>query len=215
MLKIFLYFLMLLLILFLAFNLLILNFNKAPKKIKIFTVLPITLVIIEAVSLIMLTIINNQINIIYFKPLVLLRFIYIPLIIWTCFYIFWRNFKVDFNSSYIIATTVSIIYIILMNLLDVKIQISKIIGYSILLKNQVYFELIYIGIIFLLLIICKININKECTNKIGINYIMGCNVVVSFEIFLKLINIDVFPYCLMGTIVTLWLATYSYSSFKK
>ncbi|WP_143762329.1 hypothetical protein [Clostridium fallax] len=107
------------------------------------------------------------------------------------------------------------IYIIILKITDTKINLSEVIGYSISLNNQLIMDLIYIGILVFLLLVCKINFNKNYINKIGMNYTMGTIMIIIFEMILKILKVEIFPYSLIGTVVVLWLSIYSYDSFKK
>ena len=209
----FLYFFILLLIFLLCSKLFVFNNKYAPKKIRLFTNIMLSLVCIQSVSLLIISILEKQNFIIYFKGFLYLDFIFVPLIIWTCTYIYLRNYKLDFNLSYIVLLITVFIYGVLIMILPERVRISDFMGYSIDFNNNI-FHFVYCILIISIILICCFMFKNKFVNKDGIVLVMFVCSIILIERMLFIYKINIFPQGIIGSLISICLINYVYISFK-
>ena len=209
----FLYFFILLLISFLALKLFLFNNKYAPKKIRLFTNILLSLVCTQNLSLLIVSLLEKQNYIVYFKGFLYLEFIFVPLIIWACTYVYLRNYKLDFNLSYRLLTIITCVYVALIVSLPQKVQILDFMGYSIDFNSNI-FHFVYCTLIISIIAICCFKFKNKFVNKDGIVLVIFVCGVILIERILFIYKINIFPYSIIGSLISLCLANYVYINFK-
>lgn len=213
--KVFLYFMILLLIIFLCLNLLSKNIKYSPRKIRIIMTLMLVLELLRSGTLILMSLIPSQKYLFLLKPLIFLHVIYIPMASFVAFYIFWRNDKVSFNLSFILLGVLLAGYAIAMYLLKGIIQISSSYGYVMSISKEIIFGLSFVSILTLILFIVMFQLNNSFVNKKGLIFLAVCIIIAIFENLGYLCGIYLFPYALFSELAILLITTHSINILKK
>ncbi|MPQ43036.1 hypothetical protein, partial [Clostridium tarantellae] len=198
MLNIFPYYTIVLLIIFLCVINLKENLKNSPAKIKILLSGTLILLFLRYILILLCGLINKQEYLNIIKPLSFLYFLYIPIMIIVCFYIFWRNDKVKFTQINVLSLFLFIIYLIAITFFKTYFQASWHYGYIIRTDNEIYFKGIYILILTIILccfILCKKG--NYCNNK-GIAFLIIIVVLIILENALYLLGYYYFPNCILS-----------------
>lgn len=214
MINIFPYYMIVLLIILLSLINLIKNIRYSPKRIKTLLALMLILEIIRYIVILLCGLVSKQEYLNLVKPASFLYFLYIPIIILICFYIFWRNEKVLFNKVNILSLVLFIIYVITIILFKPYFKASWHYGYIITTDNDVFFKAIYILILMgILSFIILSKKNKYCNNK-GISFLVIVTVLIMIENSLYMLNVYYFPNCILSELILLILCNYGIDIFK-
>lgn len=116
------------------------SIKYCPIKIKEVIILIFTLVIFRAISLWILLLLDN-IKLVYIvRNLVFLNVIYMPMIMFLCIYIFYRNKALNLKWIYYIFFIGVILYLACLFLMPMEYYISTAYGYNIVLGNMVPYK---------------------------------------------------------------------------
>ena len=215
MLNIFPYYLMVLFIIYLTIISFISNIKKSPKKIKVSFAIMLALTFFRQVTILLCGLVSKQEYLNIVKPASFLYFLYVPIIVLICFYIFWRNDKVKFTKVNILSLILFAIYFITILLFKPYFKASWHYGYIITTDNDVVFKAIYILILMgILSFIILSKKNSYCNSK-GIILLIMVVVAIMIENSLYLVGIYYFPNCIISEVLLLLTCSYGISTFKR
>lgn len=208
------YYFFLLLIIFLLIMLIKKNKRYSPIKIKIYMYVVISLLLLRYIALFFLCIIRNGIYIYSLKGLLYLNYLAIPLIVIALSYVYLRWSKLSFKINYIIASVLSLLYIIEMYFTDGKVHFNVDYGYIITLKNETLVFLFYFITLGMLLIFCIYFSDKPNCNRFGMFSLIIALAIVIIENVLFLGGIKIFPYPIIGDAFFLILMNLGLNTFR-
>jgi len=208
------YYLFLLLIIFLSFSIMKKNLEVSPKKIKIYLSLVITLFLLRHIALFLLCILKNSNIIYYLKSIIFLNHLSIPLMVLSITYVYLRSEKLKFGGSYIIATAVCAIYIVIMHISKVTVQVSYLYGFILKIDRETILFLFSLILLGVLLVINIILLDKPFVNKSGIWFVIIAISIVMIEDVIILGGIKIFPYSVIGDMIFLVIMNLVLKSFK-
>ena len=208
------YYLFLLLIIFLSFSIMKKNLEVSPKKIKIYLTLVITLFLLRHIALFLLCILKNSNIIYYLKSMIFLNHLSIPLMVLSITYVYLRSEKLKFGGSYIIATAVCAIYIVIMHISKVTVQVSYLYGFILKIDRETILFLFSLILLGVLLVINIILLDKPFVNKSGIWFVIIAISIVMIEDVIILGGIKIFPYSVIGDMIFLVIMNLVLKSFK-
>lgn len=133
--NIYIYLFLILTMIFLTYESVTSSIRYCPVKIKEVLTISFILIIFRIVSLLVLLLADNMKSVYLMKNLVFLNIIYIPIIIYICIYIFYRNTRIDINWFYGIFIIGIVIYLICIFKIPMEYYISLSYGYNIILSN--------------------------------------------------------------------------------
>lgn len=208
------YYLFLLLIIFLSFSIIKKNLDVSPKKIKIYLSLVITLFLLRHIALFLLCILKNSTIIYYLKPIIFLNHISIPLMILAITYVYLRSERLNFGGSYIIAASICVIYMVIIQISKVTVEVSYLYGFILKIDKEpilFLFSLILLGALFILNVIL---LDKPFVNKLGIWFVIMTILIVMIEDIIILGGIKIFPYSVIGDMIALIIMNLVLKGFK-
>ena len=208
------YYLFLLLIIFLSFSIMKKNLEVSPKKIKIYLSLVITLFLLRHIALFLLCILKNSNIIYYLKSIIFLNHLSIPLMVLSITYVYLRSEKLKFGGSYIVATVVCAIYIVIMHISKVTVQVSYLYGFILKIDRETILFLFSLILLGVLLVINIILLDKPFVNKSGIWFVIIAISTVIIEDIIILGGIKIFPYSVIGDMIFLVIMNLVLKSFK-
>ncbi|KEI83174.1 membrane protein [Clostridium botulinum A2 117] len=178
---------------------------KAPRKIKIISIIIYFLMILKFISLTLLVFVNNIRNLYWLKWIYFLDFLAIPICILICFYICIKNNKFNLNYIIFIIVLITSTLIFFMTKYSLKINMfnSQYYIMELLTPINMYVFFIFVNLIFLIL--CLIKHNNKYINK-NILYLMFFSTIVNIsDIILSFLNINILPPNILGNII--WIYT--------
>ena len=208
------YYLFLLLIIFLSFSIMKKNLEVSPKKIKIYLSLVITLFLLRHIALFLLCILKNSNIIYYLKSIIFLNHLSIPLMVLSITYVYLRSEKLKFGGSYIVATVVCAIYIVIMHISKVTVQVSYLYGFILKIDRETILFLFSLILLGVLLVINIILLDKPFVNKMGIWSIIIAISITMIENIIILGGIKIFPYSVIGDMIFLIIMNSVLKNFK-
>lgn len=208
------YYTLLLLIIIFYLYLLFLNISNVPKKIKPYTSIFIILAIFKNVFIVILAFSKSGFNITLSKSLILLDIIYIPALIITLFYIFWRSDKLKYSKVISLSLVFVALYVLCVILFKGKFDISYNIGYYLTFDKNILLKVIVslIYIVFLILLVYS-GFNKS-TNSIGIKMLIICVSILILDNLSMLVITSYLPYSLISEITLMISLCYGFRTFK-
>lgn len=209
------YYIFLLLIIFLLLVLLKKNENGSPAKIKVYMFAIIILFLFRYIGLFLLCVVKSGGFIYYFKSILYLNHLAIPLIVLALAYVYLRWDKVDFRINYLIAICLGLLYFIGMIFIKGRVLFDIKYGYIINIKNEAILFLISLSILGGLLIFCIYFLDKPNNNKRGMYYLILALTIVIVENVMYLGGFKIFPYPIIGDGIFLVLMNLCISRFKK
>ncbi|AOR24440.1 hypothetical protein [Clostridium taeniosporum] len=209
------YYLFLLLIIFLCIILLKKNIQVSPKKIKIYVTIVITLFLLRHIALFILCILKNSTVIHYFKSIVFLNHIAVPLMILAITYVYLRSESLKFSNNYIIAIITLLIYGLIMYLSKATVQVNTLYGFILKINIETIMFLFSLILLGILLILNVIILDKPFINKKGIWFIILSISIVMIEDIIILGGIRIFPYPVIGDFIFLIIMSLVLNGFKK
>ena len=209
------YYIFLLLIIFLCIFTIKRNLLVSPKKIKIYLVIVITLLLIRHIGLITLCLIESSKYIYYLKSIIYLDDIAIPLMILAITYVFLRSEKLNFTGSYFILAGVAFIYSIIIYISKIIVKVSYIYGFIISIDNEIVISMFSLILLGIMLIINVILLDKKYANKKGIWFIIAAIMIVMIEKVIIIGGIRIFPYPIIGELIFLIIINFVLNGFKK
>ena len=190
------------------------NLEVSPKKIKIYLSLVITLFLLRHIALFLLCILKNSNLIYYLKSIIFLNHLSIPLMVLSITYVYLRSEKLKFGGSYIIATAVCAIYIVIMHISKVTVQVSYLYGFILKIDRETILFLFSLILLGVLLVINIILLDKPFVNKSGIWFVIIAISIVMIEDVTILGGIKIFPYSVIGDMIFLVIMNLVLKSFK-
>ncbi|WP_207649993.1 hypothetical protein [Clostridium cavendishii] len=174
-----------------------------------------TIFILRYIALLSYVVVDKQTLIGYLKYLNYLDFIYVPMMLITCFYIFLRDNKINFSIEYIILTVFSFLYIVGIYFTEPYLKLSTKYGYIINLKGQVLYNFVGTSIIILIFILIVAKIDNELVNKNGMSILLIGAIFIIVQNITMILNIEYIPNRILGDLILLFLCNYSIKSFKR
>lgn len=208
------YYIILLSILFFVLFLIHKTLGTAPKKIKILLTLSLVAVILRTIVLISMCIIKDASLIYYFKYFTNLNYVFVPVIVIILYYINFRFDNMSFNVNYIIASVLSILYLIFIKLSKIIIKVDLNFGYVMELNNKKIINIIVIVLLGALLLTGVLLIDKKNSNKINIILLVCYVFLTIIENLAITMNIWIFPYSIVNEILLMLLINKSLNGFK-
>lgn len=208
------YYFLLIIIIFLSFDLISKCKKRCPRKIRGIIIIMSMLMIISKVSLLYLSITNDSNNAIIMSYFMNTNMIYIPCITIILTYIFTRNNKIKFTSIYPILLLFIVNYIVWCYLGSETITISKNFGYEIISSTGIIEKYIMaIIMIFMSIILFKGLLNRN-GNSIGMIFLIIVCFSCSFEYLAEIFNVNVFPYPVISEVIVIMISYYGINTFK-
>ncbi len=208
------YYTLLLLIVIFCFYMLFINLKSTPKKIKSYLNLFLIIAIAKNLFLIILSISGGRINLALSKAIVCLDLIYVPAIIITMFFIYWRSDKHSYKAVINKIWLVIPIYILVFFLLKSKFNISFDFGYSVGFVRDGLFRIVNISLMLVLMCIVVFSKSNSSTNNRGLAIILISIIVIVLENIAIVVLKNYLPYCLISEFILLISLEYSLKTFK-
>ena len=209
------YYLFLLLIIFLCLILLKKNIQVSPKKIKIYVTIVITLFLLRHITLFILCILKNSAVVHFFKSIIFLNHIAVPLMILAITYVYLRSEKLKFSTNYIVAIITAVVYGIIIYLSKATVQVNTSYGFILKIDKETLMFLFSLILLGMLLIFNVIVLDKPFVNKKGIWFIILSITIVMREDIIILGGIRIFPYPVIGDFIFLIIMSLVLNGFKK
>jgi hypothetical protein len=140
--NIYIYLFLILAIMFLVYEAITSSIKYCPVKIKEVLTISFILLIFRIISLLALLLGDNMKIIFLVKSLVFLNVIYIPIIIYTCLYIFYRNTRLNIKWFYGIFIICIVVYLACIFKIPMEYYISLSYGYNIILNNLIPYKIL-------------------------------------------------------------------------
>ena len=208
------YFLLLLMMILLLYEGITSSLVHAPKKIKIISAMTLILMTFRYVALIMLFIIKNQNYLYLLKPVVFTNLICIPICGVLSVFIFARNSKIKLNRILLISVILCIVYSIVIYKSPANLDLSKLSGYNIVLKLEVYYYIPLLIVNSILMVKGIEMFNKTFSNKIGALLIILSSSITLMSVLVMSINTN-FMWLLLSDISWVITLDYGLAKFKK
>lgn len=208
------YYIILLSILFFVLFLIHKTLDNAPKKIKILLSLCLVTVILRTIALVSMCIIKDASLIYYLKYFINLNYVFVPVIVMILYYINFRFDNMSFNINYIIASVLSMTYLIWIKLSNLIIKVDLNFGYVMEFNNKKIISIISIILLGALLLTGVLLIDKKNSNKINIILLVCYVFLTIIENLVITMNIWIFPYSVANEILLMLLINKSLNGFK-
>ena len=208
------YYIFLLLIIFLLIIIIKINEKLSPIKIKVYLFAVTILFLFRYIGLFLLCIVQGGGFIYYFKSILYLNHLAIPLIVLALSYVYLRWDKLGFRINYLIAAGLCIVYFIGMFFIKGRVLFDVKYGYIINIKNEESLFLVSLFIVGGLLIFCIRFFDKPNNNRRGMCYLIIALTVVIIENVLYLGGIRIFPYPIIGDGIFLILMNLCINNFQ-
>lgn len=197
-----------------SFYLLKQNNMLAPQKIKLFINILLIPLILRIGVLILLTFIEKQELVYYFKYLNYIYLFSIPLSIIVALYIFLRDEKLKFNYCYIFVFALLGLYLAVVKLFNFNVEINSTYGYIISLEKGIIINLVYLTLLSTSLIGALLNVDKKYNNKFGMIFLLAVIIIYIIEYLLFLGGIKLYPYPIFGEGLILTSLLIALNTFK-
>ena len=208
------YFVLLLMMILLLYEGITCSLVHAPKKIKIISAIALILMTFRYVALLMLFIIKNQNYLYLLKPVVFTNLICIPICGVLSVFIFARNSKIKLNRILLISVILCIVYSIVIYKSPANLDLSKLSGYNIVLKLEVYYYIPLLIVNSILMVKGIDMFNKTFSNKIGALLIILSSSITLMSVLVMSINTN-FMWLLLSDISWVITLDYGLAKFKK
>lgn len=140
--NIYIYLFLILAIMFLVYETITSSIKYCPVKIKEVLAISFILLIFRIISLLALLLGDNMKIIFLMRSFVFLNVIYIPIIIYTCLYIFYRNTRLNIKWFYGIFIICIAVYLVCIFKIPMEYYISLSYGYNIILNNLIPYKIL-------------------------------------------------------------------------
>lgn len=205
------YLLLLLIMVFLLYQGITSSLGYAPKKIKMISVVALTLMLFRYIALIILFIMKNQSYLYLLKPVVYTNLLCIPICGIISFFIFAKNNKIRLKKKLLFCIMMCIAYCTVIYKSPANISISNFCGYSIELQLEAYCYIVLVIINSIFAIKGIELFNKSYSNKLGAILIIMSSSITLISVLLTSINTN-FAWILLGDIS--WIVTLDYGLIK-
>ena len=184
----------------------------SPNKIKAAAIIVITIILLRAISLIILSLSHNIKHLYLLKPIFFLNFISIPLLSLIALYIFIRKDNINFSYIFIIAAILAGLYGIMIYKCPALVQTNEIYGYTMILTKDLYLYWIYVILNTIILFLTIALSSNKNINKLGISMIIFAALITIIEFILWIIGIRILAENVIGDM--LWSITIVYALSK-
>ena len=213
------YYIFLLLIIFLLIIIIVKNEKLSPIRIKVYLFAVLILFLFRYIGLFLLCVVKGGTFIYYFKSILYLNHLAIPLIVLALAYVYLRWDTLSFRINYFIATLLGLVYFIGMFFINGRVLFDVKYGYIINIQNEESLFLVSLFIVGGLLIFCIHFLDKPNNNRKGMCYLILALAVVIIENVIYLGGIRIFPYPIIGDgifliLMNLCINKFSNSKFK-
>lgn len=140
--NIYIYLFLILTMMFLIYEAVTLSIEYCPVKIKEVLTISFILLIIRIISLLILLLADNMKSVYLMKNLVFLNIIYVPINIYTCLYIFYRNTRMNIKWFYGVFIVGIVVYLACIFKIPMEYYISLSYGYNIILNNLLPYKIL-------------------------------------------------------------------------
>ncbi|MEG0308238.1 MAG: hypothetical protein RR636_09865 [Clostridium sp.] len=140
--NIYIYILVIAAIMIIAYITICLGMRCCPKKIKEMLVISVILVALRVVAIAVLIIVKTPNYTSFVRNLVFLNIVYIPIVMFICLYIFYRNIDVNIKWFYGILISGIIVYLVSIFKIPMEYYVSEIYGYNIILKSSIPYKIL-------------------------------------------------------------------------
>ncbi|NLZ47879.1 MAG: hypothetical protein GX895_03675, partial [Clostridiales bacterium] len=148
--------------------------NKyAPDKIKLLSIIIITLWGLRFVANIILFQSKNIIFLYILKFFSLVNLATIPITALLCLYIFYRNSEIKIDYLILISVLVLLFYTITVFKLDYNIKRTESFGYIISFQNWLLVDFVFIVLVSIIMICALMIIGEKLVNSIGVSLLIG------------------------------------------
>ena len=212
--KVFYYLCLLLFIITIIFYLIMKARKRCPVKIRKYYIITLIILLVRNVTLLLLSLIENQEIMYFLKPMSMMDIIAIPLLAMGTLYIFLRNESIRFDYHFIFMISMIGVYCLLISFYRLKSHIDTEFGYVVIFKDTIIPSLIYLIVMAMVTVISLINIDKPYSNTLGMKLLTFSTVVFVIEYILFLGGIKIFPYPFIGEISVLIVVLQSIDTFK-
>lgn len=187
----------------------------APDKIKVLSILILTLWLLRFAVNIFLFLSKNIIFLYILKFFSLINLATIPITALLCLYIFFRNNEIKFDYLMLISAAVLALYAITSSKLDYTIKRTESFGYIISFQNWVLIDFSFMVIVSIIIICAILILGDKLVNSGGVSLIISASSVTIIEIVLKVLGIQALPNLVISDIAWVLTLVYAISSFKK
>lgn len=208
------YYIFLLLIISLLIRIIVKNERLSPIRIKVYLFAVLILFLFRYIGLFLLCVVKGGTFIYYFKSILYLNHLAIPLIVLALVYVYLRWDTLSFRINYSIATLLGLIYFIGMFFINGKVLFDVKYGYIINIQNEEGLFLVSLFILGVLLIFCIHFLDKPNNNRKGMYYIILALTVTIIEDVIYLGGIRTFPYPIIGDGIFLILINLCLNKFE-
>lgn len=140
--NIYIYLSLILALIFLSYEVITSTVKYCPIKVKEAIILPFILICFRAVTLLILLLVDDIKFVYLTRNFVFLNIIYIPLTIYLCIYVFYRNTKININWLYGIFFLGSAAYVACIFLYPIEYYISMSYGYNVMFNGQLPYKIL-------------------------------------------------------------------------
>jgi hypothetical protein len=215
MLNLYLYLILQLLIVVLIYYGLNLSIRYAPSKIKLLSIIVLSALMMRGISLLILFLWDNIVNLYLLKPFVFLNLAAIPLTAVICMYIFIRDDKINFSYSFLIAAVLLILYLLFVVKVPHGVQYSNKFGYHITLLKPEPVLYSYIALHTCFMVITIMQIGKAGANNLGLYFVLLAVLVSIAERLLGLMGSEFLANSIAGDVLWTGILCYALAGFKK
>lgn len=203
-----------LIMIFLSYGLFIKSKEYCPVKVREVNFIILVLVMFRVMALWGLLVLDHMKIVYLIRNFVFLNVIYIPLIMFVCLYVFYRNTKINLKWFYYIFILGVGAYICCIFFIPMEYYISPSYGYNIVLSNGIPYKylLCLSGICFFLGMQA---LRYKYSVKWGIALVEGAALFFVVSTALVLRSTENVGFLLLGEIVWLFVLYCSIRSFKK
>lgn len=208
------YYTLLLLMIIFYFYLLFISLSKVPKKIKSYVSFFIILALIKNIYILILALSKSGFSIVLSKGFILLDIIYIPAILLTLFYVFWRSDKLKYAKLIRIISVFVLLYAICIISFGARFDINQVFGYFLVYDKNIIFRVfiaIFYTLILIFMIYCRFN---KSTNSKGMSIIIVCIVAIIVDNLCIVALNSYLPYSIISEGLTVCAMCYGFRTFK-
>lgn len=140
--NIYIYLALILVLIFLSYEIITSTVKYCPIKVKQAIILPFILLSLRTITLMILLLMDDIKYVYLIGNFVFLNIIYIPVIIFLCIYVFYRNTKIDIKWIYILFFLGVAGYIACIFIYPLEYYISIIYGYNVMFSSELPYKIL-------------------------------------------------------------------------
>lgn len=212
--KIYIYFLLIILMFIVIYEAFKRNNRYSPIKIKILCTIVLLGMLLRYLVMLLMFIVQNIKYLYLLKPLYFLNFICIPIIAFIIFYILIRNDKINFSYMFFISSLLVGFYIFFIYKYPITLKVDIYYGYFIEIMRMPYVYVIYM-LFNVCAIIFAVNLYNKNVDKKGIVLITLSASVLIIEATLLFTGKEVFLNIVISDVLWILSLNYSLTKLKK